>query len=231
MNPPRFLVVVAVVLGTLHVPIRARGADDGPTQAQVNAAIERGVKFLKGKQEPDGAWSYPQNPVHMLGITALSGLALLESGVDRHDPAIVKADDLVRKLAIGSDQTYDVVLAILFLARAQQDSHGPSDELIQRLAGRLAAGEQDGMWGYIVPVGTEAEAADHPHRDWSRAGYAAPVPSITRTRSSACSACGRPAVMSSTRTRPSPNWTSTSARRKAAMDVGGITSARAARPR
>src|SRR5207249_4059600 len=78
--------------------------------------------------------------------------ALLENGVDRADPAIRKADEVVRTLAERSDQTYDLALAILFLARVQQATRGPNDALIRRLGERLADGEQEGRWSYQVPI-------------------------------------------------------------------------------
>ncbi len=94
-------------------------AEGGPSDAEVARAIARGVAFVKAQQEPKGAWSYSFNHDHALGITALAGLALLENGVDRADPAIAAAAEAVRSLAPRSDQTYDLALAILFLARVQ----------------------------------------------------------------------------------------------------------------
>ncbi len=87
-----------------------------------------------------------------LGITALAGLALMENGVDRDDPAIKNADRVVRSLATRSNQTYDLALAILFLARRMPGSRGPDDELIELLGRRLAAGQREGMWSYLVPL-------------------------------------------------------------------------------
>jgi len=84
-------------------------------------------------------------------MTALSGLALLENGVGADDPAIGRTREVVETLARRSDQTYDLSLAILFLARAQPGRRGASDSLIQSLAQRLAGGDQEGMWTYQVP--------------------------------------------------------------------------------
>src|SRR4051812_45077548 len=87
-------------------------AKDGPTPAEVDAAIARGVAFLKEQQEVGGGWSYSFNHDHNLGITALAGLALLENGVEPSDRSIGKAAEVVRVLARRSDQTYDLSLAI-----------------------------------------------------------------------------------------------------------------------
>jgi Ca-activated chloride channel family protein len=146
-------VVVAATLTVTALglaPARARAADaQGDEIAQ---AIERGVAFLKAQQEPRGNWSFSFNHDHTLGVTALAGLALMENGIDRADPIIGRASSVVRKLSLRSAQTYDIALAILFLARAQVETRGPDDRLIQRLAARLAGGEQGGMWDYTVPL-------------------------------------------------------------------------------
>jgi VWFA-related protein len=130
----------------------------GVDEQQVAQAIAKGVQFLLDQQEPQGNWSYTFNQDHTLGITALAGLALLENGLDRGHQAIAKASEVVRTLAPRSDQTYDLALAILFLARSQPGSQGPNDPLIRRLAQRLAAGEQGGMWTYTVPPAGDEEA-------------------------------------------------------------------------
>jgi VWFA-related protein len=127
-------------------------ADDGPTPAEVDAAIARGVAFLKEEQQARGEWRYNFNHDHTLGITALAGLALLENGVEPTDRAVARAEAVVEQLAGRSDQTYDLALAILFLARVQKGQSGPNDALIRRLAGRLAGGSDDGFWTYTVPL-------------------------------------------------------------------------------
>ncbi len=132
-------------------------AEDGPSDAEVAQAIARGVKYLKGQQEPQGNWTYNYNHNHALGITALAGLALLENGVERKDPSIVGATRAVVSMAQTSNQTYDLALAILFLARVQSASRGEHDDLIKLLARRLAAGEANGMWTYTVPLSSGDE--------------------------------------------------------------------------
>jgi len=136
-------------------------AEDAATEQAIAQAIARGMDYVKTQQEPDGNWSYSFNHNHNLGITALAGLALLENGADRTDPVIASAGEVVKNLAAHSNQTYDLALAILFLARVQAESQGNNDALIRRLAARLAAGEQGGRWSYTVPVnaGTDDDRA------------------------------------------------------------------------
>ncbi len=138
-------------IAALMLGLAAEVPAQDPMEGKVRAAIEKGVAYVLGQQTPGGAWRYAHNENHELGITALAGLALMENGVKRDDPAIRKAEAVVRDQAQRSVQTYDVALAILFLARVQPGSRGPNDELIRLLAERLAAGEGGGMWGYNLP--------------------------------------------------------------------------------
>jgi VWFA-related protein len=140
-----------------------RGQQESPGDQEIAGAIARGVDFLKTSQDPDGYWNDPEQQGHRLGVTALAGLALLENGVARDDSEITTARAVVSTLAKESDQTYDLVLAILFLARAQQASRGEADTLIQALGRRLALGDHAGSWDYAVPR-QEPESRGAPDR-------------------------------------------------------------------
>lgn len=143
----------------------------GPSEAEVRGAIARGVAHLREAQTPQGLWRYRYNADHSLGITALAGLALLENGVGADDPAIGRAAEVVRLLAKRSDQTYDLALAILFLARRQAGATGPDDPLIRRLGARLAGGGPGGLWDYGVPLEpVEGEGKATRRRGKARAG-------------------------------------------------------------
>jgi VWFA-related protein len=143
---------------------RVLAQDAAPTDAEVAQAISRGVEFLKGAQSDDGQWRDPSQGNHALGLTALAGLALLENGVAPQDSPAAQARGVVEELARNSRQTYDLALAILFLARLQQGRRGEADSLIQTLAGRLASGDQEGMWTYDVPGGGRSARAKVPSR-------------------------------------------------------------------
>ena len=137
----------------------ARPEGDAPDDKEIARAIERGVAFLKETQSEQGHWDEPAAREHRLGMTALAGLALLENGVARDATAISRARAVVVELAAASDQTYDIALAILFVARCQQGRRGEFDALIQTLGRRLAGGDQEGIWTYNVPrSGQEPEA-------------------------------------------------------------------------
>jgi VWFA-related protein len=160
MTSARRLVLGLVGVGWgLSVLLASRTrADEAPADAEVARAIAKGLAYLKEQQSGRGHWSYSFSQDHTLGITALAGLALLENGVGTDDPAVGKAREVVRTLSVLSNQTYDLAVAILFLARSQEGRSGANDRLIQRLARRLAAGEQGGMWNYTVPQVNEEES-------------------------------------------------------------------------
>jgi hypothetical protein len=114
-------------------------------QKDINAAIDQGVKHLRGQQGEDGKW-----PHQHIGATALAGWTLLECGAARTDPAVAKAADAVRKECPNLKYTYSVALAIIFLDRLGDPQDVP---LIEALTVRLIAGQnrRDGGWGYFCP--------------------------------------------------------------------------------
>jgi hypothetical protein len=117
-----------------------------PREAQlhVNKAIDRGVEFLKEKQNPAGLWGEQRR----VGMAALPALTLLECGVPATDPRVQKAAALVRS-RVDIHTTYDLALTILFLDKLKD----PQDKKqIQTCTLRLVAGQQaSGGWSYSCP--------------------------------------------------------------------------------
>ena len=139
-----------------------RGQGKAPGDQEIAQAIAKGVEFLKDAQADAGEWRDSAQPNHALGMTALASLALLENGIAREAREISKAREIVTTLARESGQTYDLALAILFLARCQQTRTGDDDSLIKSLGRRLAQGDHEGIWDYSVPLGVEEPTADAP---------------------------------------------------------------------
>jgi hypothetical protein len=130
----------------------ANAAPATADEQAIQRAVDRGVAHLKGLQQPDGTWRYPE-----IGATALCGLALLESGVKADDPAVQKAARAVREQSIGLTKTYSLSLGIMFLDRLGD----PADaELIDSMAIRLLAGQNanSGGWSYECPPLAASEA-------------------------------------------------------------------------
>ncbi|QDV37204.1 VWA domain-containing protein [Tautonia plasticadhaerens] len=124
----------------------------GDLEDRAEESISRGLEYLRREQSRAGSWDYRLSHDHRLGMTALAGLALLENGVPADDDTLERAGDVVRELATGSDQSYDLSLAILFLSRIQGTTRGDRDDLIDRLARRLEGGHSEGLWSYKVPM-------------------------------------------------------------------------------
>jgi hypothetical protein len=118
-----------------------------PLQAEINAAIAKGVAHLQRTQLGSGSWAVGN---YQAGYAALGGLALLEGGVPADDPSVHKAAEHVRNTPIGNHRTYQVALAILFLDRLGDPQDVP---VIQSLAMQVIAGQSErGGWGYECPV-------------------------------------------------------------------------------
>ena len=137
----RVLLASSVILVIL--PYGAHAQDD---QERIQAAVRRGVQYLKSHQEKDGSWKHNG---HDVGITALAGLALAENGVKLDDPVLKSAYLYVQSNASQTLQTYDISLSILFLVRV---GNARDTELIHLLGRRLAAGQlASGGWSYACP--------------------------------------------------------------------------------
>ncbi len=150
--PPIIPAIASVLLIFLSIATCAIADGGAPTDPEIAQAIARGVRFLRSSQSGNGSWNEPSQGNHRLGMTALAGLALMENGVAASDASIERAREVVVDLARNSNQTYDITLAILFLARQQKGHKGDSDALIRELAGRLSAGSHGGIWDYLVPL-------------------------------------------------------------------------------
>ena len=110
-------------------------------QKQVDAAIDRGVAFLKARQGADGSWD-----TGSVRLAALPALTLLECGVPANDPLFARVVSLLRSSGPSLTATYDIAVTILFLDRFNDPADVP---LIQTLALCLIAGQlSDGGWRY-----------------------------------------------------------------------------------
>ncbi len=128
-----------VVPVVIPAPPIAPGVD----AARIDAAIARGVRYLKEHQLPTGSWS--AGP-HSIGYAALGGLALLECDFPPTDPAVKKVAALVREQAGTLSDTYQGSLAVLFLDRLGDPRDRPT---IRALSLWVLAGQMDsGAWPY-----------------------------------------------------------------------------------
>ncbi len=82
--------------------------DLGP---KVREAIDKGVAFLKTKQDKDGGWDEGTKESYPGGPTSLILLALLKAGTSPKDPVIEKGFAYLRQQKL--DRTYSVGLALM----------------------------------------------------------------------------------------------------------------------
>jgi len=78
----------------VFLPVFATALD----KKAVDAAVKKGVEFLKSQQKPDGSWTGLRAKSYPMGYTALALLALLKAGVSPEDECIKKGFDYLRKL-------------------------------------------------------------------------------------------------------------------------------------
>ncbi len=90
------LITRVTLLGIIAVTTVGRPSAAQITDEEVRSAIDRGVRYLKRQQRPNGSWD--ASPSFPGGATALCTLALLNCGVEVDDPAVHKALNHLRDM-------------------------------------------------------------------------------------------------------------------------------------
>jgi hypothetical protein len=117
-------------------------------QLMVDRAIQEGRRYILAHQsQTDASFAGPAG--HPVGVTALAGLALLESGARPSTPQIIGAANYVLTHWEKLFDTYDLSLAVLFLDRFAEHNEKKYKKQIQSMALRLIAGQTTtGGWSY-----------------------------------------------------------------------------------
>lgn len=119
--------------------------------AQVNAAVEKGVGWLRGRQEPDGSFKgHWHGQGYKVGESALALLTLLKCGVEPDDPAVERGFRWLLEQPLT--RTYEVSVSVLALEarytpdpKASLESDDPLASQIKRRFGK-AASPRDRAW-------------------------------------------------------------------------------------
>ena len=110
---------IALLLSAESNPLPAQPAKAGDlpplNQAVVDESIGRGIEYIKASQNDDGTWG--DGAGHPVGYTALTGIALIESGIRINDTTISRAANYIRSKASTLTDTYQIALTIIFLDR------------------------------------------------------------------------------------------------------------------
>jgi hypothetical protein len=153
----RHTAIAAIFLGFAAT---ACADPDEKLKEQIAKAIKGGQDYIKASRKANGGGAGAIigpggiNPGAAMGFmggvntgtSTLSGLALVESGLDDKDPVVAAIARLSRESALSTTSTYEISLLIMLLDRLAS----PQDEgLIQFLTLRLMGGQMaDGSWTY-----------------------------------------------------------------------------------
>ncbi len=136
------LVLATSLVGTIQA---------GDNDAAILQAIKYGQEYLKQSQQKGGGGGIPAASIVGIGgngrgTGCLTGLALIESGLDASDKTVAALARDARNSALATTATYEISLTIMFLDRlGLKDDEG----LIQFLTLRLMSGQTpDGGWTY-----------------------------------------------------------------------------------
>ncbi len=135
-----------LVLSAVALTLPPAPAQDAALQLRINAAIERGVVYLKQEQHRDGSWTGGRFAGYPAGPTALAAYTLVEAGVSPGDPSIQLALEYL--YAHRPKKTYSAGVLLLLLAEIGGDEHL---ELAQETLDVLLDGENQGLrgaWAY-----------------------------------------------------------------------------------
>ncbi len=184
---PAFALAALAFLGTAVAADAPVGAPRIEREAdfvqRVNAAIDRGVAWLRTQQATDG--SFPNYPLFPSAVTALAYQTLRVCGVPRDDPAAEKAFTRLRATYRRKElQVYTAALILMAIAEHGESVEGDDGERrvqlntedrtwAEEVAKALADGQdRHGSWGYDVPGGANAFAAGNGYYDHSNSQYA-----------------------------------------------------------
>ena len=164
------LAVLCVGVGTMQGAGPAKFSD-----AAVEAAIEKGIKYLFSKQKSDGSWQHFTGHVQHQpsGPTGLCVYALLDSGVSVQDPRIVKALGWLQKHPTA--MTYSSACQANAWLAANRQSNGKYRKELYRDARLLVYTSTDGKHNYPAEVGAAKGRYDNSNTQFGLLGAWAAV--------------------------------------------------------
>jgi len=151
VRPFRLLLLCGLLaaVGAAARPCAARGGAEKPPKPleipneaypeefrkRVNAAVDRGVEYLMGKQAVDGSWPANKNLLdHRMGHTALMTLACLKGGITIRDPQIRRAFSYLRTQPL--EKVYDVGVLLMALHALHAPLEGTQVEQVDKYGRR-----------------------------------------------------------------------------------------------
>ncbi|HKB03502.1 MAG TPA: DUF4159 domain-containing protein [Gemmataceae bacterium] len=161
------LLILSALAVLLLVPAAPARAEE-PLVQKVRTSLDQGIKYLKGKQTPQGGdtWNWENDTLTVLqpgGSSCLAMLALLTAGVPVDDPAVKKGLPYIRDLE--PKHTYVVGLQTMVLAevgdtrdlnRIQTNVNWLLDAGITK-GGKLGSGGKLEGWSYTANGGNRPD--------------------------------------------------------------------------
>lgn len=143
----RVLIVATSLAAVVPLPVDAQEL----TANRVLESIRLGQRMIVSLQNPNGSWRSESQDKHVIGVTSLAVLALINSGMTVNDTPVKRGVEFLRR-ENGADQTYDVALQIMALA-AVRDPLRTDGARIESLArwlekAQVTNGELPGGWTY-----------------------------------------------------------------------------------
>jgi Domain of unknown function (DUF4159) len=133
-----WLLIAVAMVATIGKTVPAAELD----VATVNRSLNRGVEFLRRTQNERGGWD--EFGGQSCGLTALCTLALLNCGLTRDDPTIVKAMQYLRSRE--ANETYSVSLQTLVYC--QLGAFGDLPRVRRNVEWLVADQMANGAWNY-----------------------------------------------------------------------------------
>jgi hypothetical protein len=137
---------------------------EAPRRAEIDAAVARGVKWLRKEQSPDG--SFGSQP----GETALCLLALRHGGVAADDPSCLRAAASVER-DLSDDTTYGASLGVVALLAQEPRRH--REKAAALVADLVRAQCVNGQWSYSTRRGARNAAGDNSNTQFATFALAA----------------------------------------------------------
>ncbi|MDZ4779678.1 MAG: DUF4159 domain-containing protein [Planctomycetia bacterium] len=155
----RGIIGAVTAVAVLLTPARtlwAQAPDKDLDPTAVSESIDRGVRFLKSVQAPNGSWSEYGGQTG--AKTALATLALLSCGLKSDDPAVAAALRHLRTLR--PRQTYAVSLQTMVFCAAEpkKDILSVQENVRFLEQQQIAGGERKGAWGYPAGPGDNSNS-------------------------------------------------------------------------
>ncbi len=133
-------------------PPPAAAPTEPPTPAKIDAAVARGVAWLRSEQKPDGRFgSQP-------GETALALMALRHSGVPATDRACLRAAKMLSR-DLPDGESYSASFAICALLAQDPKAHAPTIRLL--VDDLVRAQCENGQWSYLYRARSKPARGDN----------------------------------------------------------------------